>query len=126
MPKTAYQRRQEKGERAPLRMKLKKEDVVRVIAGKDKGKTGKILDVDRLLGRVTVEGVGVVKRHTKPNPQKQIKGGVAEKPMPIHSSNVMIVNAAGEPTRIGYKVETTGGKTRRIRIARKGGEALDK
>ena len=126
MAKTAYQRRQEKGERTPLRMKLKKEDMVRVIAGKDKGKTGKILDVDRLLGRVTVEGVGVVKRHTKPNPQKQIKGGVAEKPMPIHSSNVMIVNASGEPTRIGYKLETTGGKTRRIRIARKGGEALDK
>lgn len=126
MAKVAYQRRQEKGEAKSVRIKLKKDDLVKVIAGKDKGKTGKILDVDRGTARVTVEGIGIVKRHTKPNPQKQIKGGMAEKPMPIHVSNVMIVTAAGVPTRIGYKVETTGGKTRRIRIARKGGEALDK
>ena len=126
MPKTAYQRRQEKGERIPARIKLKKDDLVKVIAGKDKGKTGKILDVNRLTSRVTVEGVSVVKRHTKPNPQKQIKGGIAEKPMPIHVSNVMMLTASGVVTRIGYKVETTGGKTRRVRIARKGGEALDK
>ena len=126
MAKTAYQRRQDKAERTPIRIKVKKDDMVKVIAGKDKGKTGKILEVNRLSGRVTVEGVGMVKRHTRPNPQKQIKGGVAEKPMPIHVSNVMIVTAGGVATRIGYKLETTGGKTRRIRIARKGGEALDK
>ena len=126
MAKSAYQRRQEKGERAPLRLKIKKDDMVKVIAGKDKGKSGKILDVDRFSGKVTVEGIGVVKRHTKPNPQKQIKGGVAEKPMPIHSSNVMVMTAGGVPTRVGYKMETTGGKTRRVRVARKGGEELDR
>ncbi len=126
MPKTAYQRRQEKGEQKPVRVKILKDDVVRVIAGRDKGKTGKVLEVDRFNRKVTVEGVMVVKRHTRPNPSKQIKGGVAEKPMPIDVSNVMMLTAGGIPTRVGYKVETTGGNTRRVRIARKGGEALDK
>jgi large subunit ribosomal protein L24 len=126
MPKTAYQRRQERGEREPVRIKLRKDDLVRVIAGRDKGKTGKILEVHRQTGRVTVEGVMVVKRHTKPNPSKQIKGGVAEKPMPIHVSNVMILTPGGVPTRIGYKTETLGSDVRRVRIARKGGEVLDK
>ena len=126
MAKTAYQRRQEKGEKAPVRIKIKKDDLVKVIAGRDKGKTGKVLDVDRSSGRVTVEGVMLVKRHTRPNPAKQIKGGIAEKEMSIHASNVMMLTAGGVPTRVGYKLETTGGKTRRIRIASKGGETLDK
>ena len=126
MAKTAYQRRQEKGEKAPVRIKIMKDDLVKVIAGRDKGNTGKVLDVDRSSGRVTVEGVMLVKRHTRPNPAKQIKGGIAEKEMSIHASNVMMLTAGGVPTRVGYKLETTGGKTRRIRIARKGGETLDK
>jgi large subunit ribosomal protein L24 len=126
MPKVAYQRRQEKGEQTPGRVKIKKDDLVRVIAGRDKGKTGKVLDVDRIKRRVTVEGVMVVKRHTRPNPSKQIKGGVAEKPMSIDVSNVMIMTAGGIPTRVGYKFETTGGNTRRVRVARKGGESLDR
>jgi large subunit ribosomal protein L24 len=126
MAKVAYQRRQEKGEQKPLRVKIKKDDLVRVIAGKDKGKTGKVLEVDRFTRKVTVDGVAIAKRHTRPNPSKQIKGGVAEKPMPIDVSNVMILTSGGVPTRIGYKLETTGGSTRRVRIARKGGETLDK
>lgn len=126
MPKIAYARRQEKGDQKPLRMKIKKDDLVKVIAGKDRGKTGKVLEVDRFTRKVTVEGVSVVKRHTRPNPSKQIKGGIADKPMPIDASNVMILTPGGIPTRIGYKLETTGGVTRRVRIARKGGEALDK
>ena len=126
MPKIAYQRRQEKGERKPVRIKIKKDDLVRVIAGKDRGKTGKVLEVDRLARKVTVEGVQIVKRHTKPNPSKQIKGGIAEKPMPIDVSNVMVLTAAGVPTRVGYKMNDVGGKVRRTRIARKGGETLDK
>jgi large subunit ribosomal protein L24 len=126
MSKIAYQRRQEKGEQRPVRVKIKKDDLVRVIAGRDKGKTGKVLEVDRFNRKVTVEGVMVVKRHTRPNPSKQIKGGIADKPMPIDVSNVMILTAGGVPTRIGYKLETTGGHTRRVRIARKGGETLDK
>jgi large subunit ribosomal protein L24 len=126
MPKIAYKRRQEKGERKPSRVKIKKDDLVRVIAGKDKGKTGKVLEVDRVLRKVTVDGVGVVKRHTRPNPQKQIKGGIAEKPLPIDVSNVMMLTAGGVPTRIGYKLDNSGGKVRRTRIARKGGETLDR
>jgi large subunit ribosomal protein L24 len=126
MPKIAYKRRQEKGEQKPVRIKIKKDDLVRVIAGRDKGKTGKVVDVDRLSQKVTVEGVMMVKRHTKPNPSKQIKGGIAEKPMPIAVSNVMMLTAGGVPTRIGYKLETVGDKVRRTRIARKGGETLDK
>jgi large subunit ribosomal protein L24 len=126
MSKVAYARRQEKGERKPLRLKIKKDDMVKVIAGRDKGKTGKVLDVDKFTRKITVDGVMIVKRATKPNPQKQIKGGMAEKPMPIDISNVMVLTAAGEPTRVGVKLETAGGKVRRIRIARKGGETLDK
>ena len=126
MSKIAYQRRQEKGEQKPLRIKIKKNDLVRVIAGRDKGKTGKVLEIDKFNRKVTVEGVMVVKRHTRPNPSKQIKGGIADKPMPIDVSNVMILTAGGVPTRIGYKLETTGASTRRVRIARKGGETLDR
>jgi large subunit ribosomal protein L24 len=126
MAKVAYQRRQERGERKPLRVKIKKNDMVRVIAGRDKGKTGKVLEVDRFERKVTVDGVMVVKRHTRPNPSKQIKGGVAEKPMPIDVSNIMLLTAAGIPTRVGYKMETVGGDVRRVRIARKGGETLGK
>ncbi len=126
MPKIAYQRRQERGERKPLRIKIKKDDLVRIIAGRDKGKTGKVLEVDRFGSKVTVEGVMVVKRHTRPNPSKQIKGGIADKPMPIDISNVMILTAGGIPTRIGYKVDTVAGKVRRTRVARKGGETLEK
>ncbi|MGA8025748.1 MAG: 50S ribosomal protein L24 [Bryobacteraceae bacterium] len=126
MPKIAYQRRQERGERRPVRLKIKKDDLVRIIAGRDKGKTGKVLEVDRFDRKVTVEGVMVVKRHTRPNPSKQIKGGIADKPMPIDISNVMILTAGGVPTRVTYKVNTVGGKVRRARIARKGGETLDK
>jgi large subunit ribosomal protein L24 len=126
MPKIAYERRQKKGERQPLRVRIHKDDLVRVIAGKDKGKTGKVLEVDRFARKVTVEGVMVVKRHTRPNPSKQIKGGIADKPMPMDISNVMVLTAGGVPTRVGYKVENVGGKLRRTRVARKGGETLDR
>lgn len=126
MPKVAYQRRQERGERKPVRIKIKKDDLVRIIAGRDKGKTGKVLEVDRFARKVTVEGVMVVKRHTRPNPSRQIKGGIADKPMSIDVSNVMVLTAGGIPTRIGYKLESLGGKVRRVRIAHRGGETLDR
>ena len=127
MPKTAYKRRQEKGERTPLRIKIHKDDMVKVIAGRDKGKTGRVLEVNRLSGKITVEGVMMVKRHTKPNPSKQIKGGIADKPMPFNASNVMMLTAGGVATRIGFKVESLpGGGVKRVRVARKGGETLDK
>jgi large subunit ribosomal protein L24 len=108
------------------KVKLKKDDTVKVITGKDKGKTGRVLDVDRIKGKVLVEGVSMAKRHTRPNPQKQIKGGIAERESAIAISNVMIVTSGGVPTRVGYRMETGTAGTRRVRIAKKGGEILDK
>ena len=110
----------------PVRIDLKKEDTVKVISGRDRGKTGRVLQINRENGKVLVEHVSMIKRHTRPNPAKQIKGGIAEKPMSFDISNVMLLTAGGLPTRVGYKVETVGGKVRRTRIARKGGETLDK
>jgi large subunit ribosomal protein L24 len=106
--------------------KIKKGDKVVVIAGKDKGKTGRVLHVDRERGKVLVEGVGMVKRHTRPNPSRQIKGGIAERESPIAISNVMLLTSGGVTTRVGYRVEGTGASARRVRFARKGGEILDK
>jgi large subunit ribosomal protein L24 len=108
----------------PVRIRIKKNDMVKVIAGRDKGKTGRVLEVDNGTGRLLVEGVQMIKRHTRPNPAKQIKGGIAEKESSIHASNVMVLTAGGVATRIGYKVEKEGGVTRRTRVARKTGEAL--
>lgn len=109
-----------------LKIKLKKNDMVKVISGRDKGKTGRVLEVNRETGRIVVEGVMMLKRHTRPNPARQIKGGIAEREGTIHASNVMLLTSNGIPTRIGTKVETEGGKTRRVRVARKTGEVLDK
>ncbi len=113
-------------EGVPARIRIKKNDTVKVIAGRDKGKTGRVLEVIAETGRVLVEHCGMAKRHTRPNPAKQIKGGIAERESPIHVSNVMLLTPGGIPTRIGTKVEVQGNKTRRVRIARKGGEVLDK
>lgn len=110
----------------PRRIQLKKNDIVVVIAGRDKGKEGRVLDVNGRTGRILVEHVGMVKRHTRPNPAKQIKGGIAERESPIHVSNVMIKGPQG-PTRIKHHVEQLGGgKVRRTRICAKTGESLDK
>ena len=109
-----------------LKIRIKKDDTVKVIAGRDKGKTGRVLDIDRVSGRVLVEGVSMVKRHTRPNPSKQIKGGIAERESSIAISNVMIVTSGGVATRIGYRMEGTGATKRHVRVAKKGGEILDK
>src|SRR3954469_16782787 len=105
-----------------IKIKIKKDDTVKVIAGRDKGKTGRVLSVDKERGKVLVEGVSIVKRHTRPNPQKQVKGGIAERESPIAISNVMVMTAGGVATRVGYRVE--GDHT--VRVAKKGGETLDK
>ena len=115
-----------KDKREPVRIQLKKNDQVKVIAGRDRGKTGRILDVDSGTGRVLVEHVNMIKRHTRKNPAKQIAGGIAEKEAPIAVSNVMIVTSGGVATMIGYRTEGTGAATRHVRIAKKGGEILDK
>jgi len=111
---------------APVKIKIRKEDTVKVIAGKDKGKTGRVLEVDRDRGRVLIQGVGIVKRHTRPNPGRQIKGGIAESERSIAISNVMLLTSGGVATRVGYRIEGTGASSRRVRYARKGGEILDK
>ena len=112
----------------PVRIDLKKEDTVRVIAGRDRGKTGRVLRVNREAGTVLVEHVMLVKRHTRPNPSRQIKGGVAERESPIAVSNVMIVcPGCNKPVRISHHVDAMpGGKTRRTRVCRKCGQLLDR
>ena len=107
-----------------VKIRLKKNDLVEVIAGRDAGKRGKILMVLRDKGRVVVQGVGFVKRHTRPNPQRNIKGGIAEREAAIHVSNVMIVSPDNDKrTRIAQKTLADG---RKVRVSRKTGEALDK
>ena len=105
-------------------MKIKKGDDVIVIAGKDKGATGKVLRVYPVKGTAVVERVNMIKRHTKPNPQRQIKGGVIEREAPLHASNVqMVCPECGKPTRLGKKILGDG---RKVRICRKCEGVVDK
>ncbi len=119
-----------KDKRPPVRIQLKKDDMVQIIAGdyRDiKDNRGRVMSVDSAKGRVIVEHMNIVKRHTAKNPAKQIAGGIAEKEAPIAVSNVMIVCPKCGPTRIAHHVgEGPGGKTRRTRICRKCGQTLDK
>src|SRR5579871_2982363 len=111
----------------PVRILLKRNDQVKVITGRDAGKTGRVLDVNTATGKILVEHVSMVKRHTRPNPQKQIKGGIAERESPIAVSNVKIVCPQCGPVRIGHHVETLpGGQVRRTRVCRKCGQTLDR
>ena len=92
--------------------KIRKGDEIIVIAGRDKGKRGTVsLRVDA--DRVVVDGINLVKKHAKPNPMKGITGGIIEKAMPIHQSNVAIFNAAtGKADRVGIKVQADGSRVR--------------
>ena len=112
----------------PVRIELKKDDTVKVISGRDKGKTGRVLRVDRETGKVLVEHVMMIKRHTRPNPAKQIKGGIAERESPMPASNVMIVcPSCNKAVRIAHHVDhVAGGKSRRTRVCRKCGQTLDR
>jgi large subunit ribosomal protein L24 len=102
---------------------FKKNDEVYVLSGKDQGKTGRVLIVMPHKERIVVEGVQMIKRHTRPNPQKSIKGGIVEKEASIHISNVAIVcKNCKEHTRIGIAVLEDG---RRERTCKKCGNALD-
>ncbi|MBN8210795.1 50S ribosomal protein L24 [Bacillus sp. NTK071] len=103
-------------------MHVKKGDKVKVISGKDKGKQGVILEAYPKKDRVIVEGVNLVKKHSKPS-QANPQGGIIEQEAAIHVSNVMTLDPkSGEPTRVGYKVDN--GK--KVRISKKSGEVLDK
>jgi large subunit ribosomal protein L24 len=112
----------------PVRIEIKKDDTVKVISGRDKGKTGRVLRVNREAGKLLVEHVMLVKRHTRPNPAQQIKGGIAERESPIAVSNVLVVcPSCNKAVRISHHVDhLAGGKVRRTRVCRKCGQALDK
>ena len=98
--------------------KIKKDDMVRIIAGKDKGKDGKVLDVDLKTNKVLVEGCNMVSKHQKPS-QANPQGGIVKKESPLDISNVMLL-VDGQPTRVGFKME--GDK--KVRVAKKTGKVI--
>ncbi|MEQ1911154.1 MAG: 50S ribosomal protein L24 [Vicinamibacterales bacterium] len=103
---------------------IRKNDNVLVITGKNRGTRGRVLRVDPVKNRLVVEGVNMIKRHTKPNPQKNIKGGVVEREASLHASNVQLVcPECGKQTRVGRKILGDG---RKVRICRKCEGVVDK
>jgi large subunit ribosomal protein L24 len=108
------------------KVRIKKEDMVYVISGKDRdlSKPRRVLQVMPRQNRVLVEGANMIKRHTRPNPQRNIKGGIVERESPIHVSNVMLVDPETKrPTRVGTRKLDDG---RRVRVAARSGSQLDK
>ncbi len=104
-----------------MKFKIKKGDKVVVISGRDKGKSGEVLSVLRADERVLVQGVNMMKRHTKPRPGEP--GGIVEKEAAIHISNVAHIDPKSQkPTRVGYRILDDG---RKVRFARRSGEVLD-
>ena len=107
-----------------LQSPIRKNDNVVVTTGKDRGKRGRVVRVVPDKNRVIVEGVNIIKRHTKANPQRNVKGGVVEREAPLHASNVQLVcPECGKPTRLGRKILGDG---RKVRICRKCEGVVDK
>ena len=107
-----------------LQTPVRKNDTVVIVGGKDRGKRGRVLKVLPDRNRVVVESLNFVKRHTRPNPQRNVKGGIVEREASLHASNVQIVcPECGEPTRIGHQLLGDG---RKVRICRKCDGAVDK
>ncbi len=107
-----------------LRTPVRKNDSVAVMTGRDRGKRGRVLKVFPARNRVVVEGVNFIKRHTRPNPRANVKGGIVEREASVHASNVQIVcPECGAPTRIGRRLLGDG---RKVRICRKCDGAVDK
>jgi large subunit ribosomal protein L24 len=106
-------------------LKIRSGDQVKVTAGKDRGKTGRVLRVERAKERVYVEGLNMVKRHVRPQPTREVSrqkpGGVIDVEGPIHISNVMLLDPKGHPTRVG--IERDDGV--RVRVAKRSGVRLD-
>lgn len=106
------------------RSKIRKNDQVVVIAGRDKGRRGRVLEVAPAKGKVKVEGVGMIKRHQKANPQANRGGGIVDKEAFIDLSNVQLVDPqSGKPTRVKYNLEADGTKTR---LAAASGHSIEK
>ena len=107
-----------------LQTPVRKNDNVVIMTGKDRGKRGRVLKVLPARNRLVVEGANMVKRHTRPNPQRNIKGGIVEMEGSLHASNVQIVcPECGAPTRIGHQLLVDG---RKVRVCRKCDGAVDK
>jgi len=110
-----------------MALKIRRDDTVRIIAGKDRGKTGRVLRVDPAKQKVFVEGANIVKRHVKPRTLRDTQraqelGGIVSSEGPIHISNVMLVDPqSGEPTRVTVKRDGA----RRVRVAKKSGKEID-
>ena len=106
------------------RSKVKKNDQVVIMAGRDRGKRGRVLEVLPAKGKVKVEGAGIIKRHQKANPQQNRGGGIVDKESFINISNVQLIDPqSGKPTRARYQVESDGTKTR---VAAASGHSLEK
>ena len=106
-------------------MKIRKGDEVLVMAGKDKGKRGKVLRVTDSGNRVIVEKLNIVKKHQRPT-EKEPRGGIVDKEAPLHISNVMLVSSkVNRPVRVNYKIVERGDKSVKIRYSHKLNEALD-
>ena len=106
-----------------MAMSIRKNDQVIVRAGKDRGKKGRVLSVLPEKNRVVVEGVNIIKRHTRPNPQRNIKGGIVEREASVHASNVQLIcPECGKMTRIGHRMDGE----RKQRICRKCEGVIDK
>lgn len=105
-----------------IRVDIKRNDTVKVITGRDKGKQGRVLRVFPGTSKVLVEHVMMVKKNVRPNPQRNIKGGIAEQESPISISNVMVVCPSCGPSRIGHKMQGS----RHLRICRRCDSPLDK
>ncbi len=105
-----------------LSLDIRKNDQVRVMVGRDKGKVGRVLKVEPQKQRLYVEHVHIMKRHTRPNPAKQIRGGILEKEGPIHISNVALVCSDCGPTRLRHAQKAEG---KRVRLCAKCGKVLD-
>jgi len=103
------------------KLRIKKGDMVQVITGDDKGKKGRIIEIFNIDKRALVEGINIVSRHTKPNAKNQ-QGGIIKKEAPVHISNLMILDKAGNHTRVGRKLNDEG---KRVRFAKKTGEIID-
>jgi large subunit ribosomal protein L24 len=104
------------------KLHVKKDDTVMIITGKDKGKKGRVIAAYPRLNRVLIEGVNMMKKHSRPS-QVNPQGGILNQEAPIHASNVMLLDPkSGKPTRIGYKVLDNGTK---VRISKKSGEVIE-
>jgi large subunit ribosomal protein L24 len=102
-------------------MKIRRDDQVKVISGKDRGKTGRVIKVDREKERVYVEDLNIIKRHQRPRTMQE-QGGIIEAPGPIHVSNVQLLDPDGQPSRVGVRRDEGG---RRVRVAKRSGKDID-